>query len=472
MVLGQPCVTKFRSSHDPVVLLILSAIFSQPANGKQNSRILSLGVESMISNAIRILLFILCLFFSALFSSSEVAIISVTRAKVRTLLQKGDRRAETLAVLKKNPDHTLITILIGNNIVNVAAATLATSLAIDQFGDAGVGIATGVVVLLLLVFGEIGPKIFAVRATESLALRMAPLVHFLSRVFTPILWVYDRVSRSSQLTVAFAKPGITEEEIKGWIDLGKEEGAIEQDERELLYSVLEFSDTIAREVMTPRLDTVMIQDVATPDQAIRVFNETGYSRLPVYHDQIDNIVGVLNVKDVFPVIMSKKEGVRIKDLMQEPYLVPETKKIDDLLKEIRHRKAHMSIVLDEYGSFSGIVTIEDILEELVGEIQDEHDKEEPQLQQINDREWLVGGRIWVEDLNDELNLNLPVDESYETVAGLVTERLGHIPRKGESVYVQESGITFQVMQMRRNRITSLKLVFPEGSDKMGSTVPT
>jgi putative hemolysin len=417
-------------------------------------------VELMISITILILLFLVCLFFSAIFSSSEVAIISITRAKVRILLQAKERRAEHLAALKKKPDHTLITILIGNNIVNVAAASLATSIAIDIFGDAGVGIATFVVVLLLLVFGEIGPKIFAVRSTESLALRMAPFIHALSRLFFPFLWLYDRVSGTSHLTVAFAKPGITEEEIKGWIDLGKEEGAIEQDERELLYSVLEFSDTIAREVMTPRLDTVMIEDTQTPDQAIKVFNDTGYSRLPVFHDQIDNIVGILNVKDIFPVVLRRKEGVLIKDVMKEPYLVPETKKIDDLLKEMRQKKVHMAIVVDEYGSYSGIVTIEDILEELVGEIQDEHDREEPQLQQIEEGVYLVGGRMWVEDLNEELGLNLPIDESYETIAGLVTERLGHIPRKGESVHVEEAGVTCVVMQMRRNRIASIKLIIP------------
>ncbi|MDD1679897.1 MAG: hemolysin family protein [Methanomicrobiales archaeon] len=414
----------------------------------------------MISITVLTILFIVCLVFSAIFSSSEVAIISITRARVRLLLQTKDRRAEHLASLKKTPDHTLITILIGNNIVNVAAASLATSIAIDIFGDAGVGIATFVVVLLLLVFGEIGPKIFAVRATESLALRTAPFIHFLSRVFFPFLWIYDRLSGTSHLTVAFAKPGITEEEIKGWIDLGKEEGAIEQDERELLYSVLEFSDTIAREVMTPRPDTVMIEDTQTPDQAIKVFNDTGYSRLPVFHDQIDNIVGILNVKDIFPVVLRRKEGVQIKDVMKEPYLVPETKKIDDLLKEMRQKKVHMAVVVDEYGSFTGIVTIEDILEELVGEIQDEHDKEEPQLQQIEEGVYLVGGRMWVEDLNEELSLDLPITEDYETIAGLVTERLGHIPRKGETVYIEESGVTCVVMQMRRNRIASIKLISP------------
>ncbi|MDD1673430.1 MAG: hemolysin family protein [Methanomicrobiales archaeon] len=411
--------------------------------------------------ALQIFLFIVCLVFSAIFSSSEVSIISITRAKVRTLIQNGERRAEHLAALKKKPDHTLITILIGNNIVNVAAASLATSLAISTFGDAGVGIATFIVVLLLLVFGEIGPKIFAVRATETLALRMAPFIHTLSRLFYPFLWIYDRVSGSSNLTVAFAKPSITEEEIKGWIDLGKEEGAIEQDERELLYSVLEFSDTIAREVMTPRLDTVMIEDTNTPDQAIRVFNETGYSRLPVYHEQIDNIIGILNVKDIFPVVLRGKEGIQMKEVMKEPYLVPETKKIDELLKEMRHRKVHMAVLLDEYGSFSGIVTIEDILEELVGEIQDEHDREEPQLQQIEEGVYLIGGRMWVEDLNEQLNLNLPIAESYETVAGLVTEQLGHIPRKGESIQIEDNDITFVVIQMRKNRIASMKLVIAE-----------
>jgi CBS domain containing-hemolysin-like protein len=411
----------------------------------------------MTPEEIKILLFALCLLLSAFFSGSEVALISITKAKVRMLLAAGDKRAVALAALKKNPDHILITILIGNNIVNVAASALATSIAIDRFGDVGLGYATGVVVLLLLVFGEIGPKMYGVRFTDRFALTVARPIHLLTKAFSPILWVFDRLSHSSNLTAAFAKPAITEEEIKGWIDLGKEAGTIEQEEREMLYSVLEFGDTTAREVMTPRIDVVMVEEKSTIDHAINLFNESGFSRLPVYHEQVDNIIGILNVKDLFPTAFGRK-NLAIRDLMHEPFFAPESKKIDDLLKELQVRKIHMAIVLDEYGSFAGIVTVEDILEELVGEILDEYDKEEPEVQKAEDGTYLIDARAWVEDINDQLGLALPVHEAYETMGGLIIERLGHIPHKGEKVELTESGVVLQIVQMRAKRVERLKLL--------------
>ena len=384
--------------------------------------------------------------------------MSVTKAKVRALLKKGDKRAIALAALKKNTDHTLITILIGNNLVNVAAASIATSIAIDQFGDAGVGIATGIVVLLLLVFGEIGPKIFGVRVTDTLALKVAPSLHILSRIFFPFLWIYDHISHSSSLTRAFAKPAITEEEIKGWIDLGKEEGTIEPEEHDMLYSVFEFRDTLARDVMTQRPDVTLVEDSSSITEIMKIFKDSGFSRLPVFHDQVDNIVGVLNVKDMLSIVFENRVGIGVREIMSEPFFIPESKKIDELLKEMRHNKVHMAIVIDEYGSFVGVATIEDILEELVGEIQDEYDKEEPKFQQIGQGIYLVDGRTRVEDLNEELTITLPVHDAYETIGGLMTERLGHIPQKGEQVDIRESGVTLVVMQMKKSRISSLKMI--------------
>ncbi|HZD44381.1 MAG TPA: CNNM domain-containing protein, partial [Methanomicrobiales archaeon] len=212
---------------------------------------------------------------SAFFSGSEVALLSITRAKVHSLLIEGDKRAAALKTLKQSPDHLLITILTGNNIFNVAASTLAASIAIDRFGDAGVGIATGLTVFLLLIFGEIGPKLYSVRASDRIALAVARPINLLSRIFSPIFWLVDRISSTNTLARAFSKPSITEEEIKGWIDLGKEEGAIEEEQSEMLHSVFEFGDTTAREVMTPRLDVVLVRDTSSLEEAIHIFNETG-----------------------------------------------------------------------------------------------------------------------------------------------------------------------------------------------------
>jgi len=412
----------------------------------------------MIEDFLLLLLFILCLGLSAFFSASEVALISITRAKVRTLVNEQRPGSEALAELKEQPNRFLIAILIGNNIVNVAATALATAVTIRIFGDVGVGIATGAVVILLLLFGEIGPKTYATRNMERFALAVSQPIHMLCRILSPIIFAIDRVMGRRNDDEGQAEPAVTEDEIKEWIDVGKEEGAIEQEEREMLYSVLEFGDTTAREIMTPRVDVALIDDQTTLEEALHFFNETGFSRIPVYHDHMDNIIGVLNVKDVISSQIAGKKNIPIKDLMYDPFFVPESKKIDDLLKELQLRKVQIAIVLDEYSSFVGIVTVENILEELVGDILDEFDREEPEIQKISDGVYLVDAKVWVEELNDELSLSLPVSESYESLGGLIIERLGHIPHPGESVYIQESHISLVVTQMLSRRIVKVKLI--------------
>ena len=413
----------------------------------------------MIEDAVQILLFIICVILSAFFSSSEVALISITRAKVRTLVNEGKKGSKALAALKDKPDRLLITILIGNNIVNIAAAAIATAIAIRVFGDIGVGIATGLVVIILLVFGEIGPKIYATRASDSFALSVAPIIHFLSRILTPVIWLVERVSPKFGFGRETTEPSLTEEEIKEWIDVGKEEGTIEQGEQDMLYSVLEFADTTAREIMTPRVDVVAMEDTVSFEEAIRIFNETGFSRIPVYHDQIDNITGILNVKDVFSAMVSHRKDSTIQEVMYDPMFVPETKKIDDLLKELQVHRVQMAIVLDEYSSFVGIVTVEDILEEIVGDIMDEYDKEEPDVQTISEGVFVIDAQMWVDDVNERLEIDLPVAESYETIGGLIIDRLGHIPmHPGEKVEMSEGKITLVVLQMHGRRIVKVKVI--------------
>jgi len=413
----------------------------------------------MIENALEILLFVICILLSAFFSSSEVALISLSRAKVRTLVNEGRPGSKAVAALKESPEHLLITILIGNNIVNIGAASIATAIAIQMFGDIGVGIATGVVVIILLVFGEIGPKIYAARASDSFALTVAPLILFLSRIFTPLIWVVGRVSPKFGIGKETTEPALTEEEIKEWIDVGKEDGTLEQAEQDMLYSVLEFADTTAREIMTPRVDVIAMEDTVSFEEAIRIFNETGFSRIPVYHDQIDNITGILNVKDVFSAMVSRRKDSVIKEIMYDPMFVPETKKIDDLLKELQVHRVQMAIVIDEYSSFVGIVTVEDILEEIVGDIMDEYDKEEPEVQNISEGVFVVDAQMWVNEINERMEIDLPVDESYETIGGLIIDRLGHIPlHPGEKVEINDGRITLVVMQMHGRRIVKAKVI--------------
>src|SRR5271157_3532483 len=401
----------------------------------------------MIEDFFYLLLFIICILLSAFFSSSEVALISITRARVRTLANDNKPGAAALATLKENPDHFLITILIGNTIVNIAAAAIATA----------------IVVIILLVFGEIGPKIYATRAPDTFPRTIAPVILFLSRILSPVIWVVERLSPSFGVGKDTAEPAVTEDEIKEWIDVGKEEGTIEQDEKDMLYSVLEFGDTTAREIMTPRVDVILMEDATEIGEAIRIFNETGFSRIPIYHGQIDNITGVLNVKDVFSAMVSKRKDISIREIMYDPTFVPETKKIDDLLKELQVHRVQIAIVIDEYSSFVGIVTVEDILEELVGDIRDEYDREEPDVQKIAEGVYVLDAQMWVDDINDELGLGLPMDESYETVGGLLIDRLGHLPQHpGEKGGIEAGRITLVVMQMHGRRIVKIKcIVRPE-----------
>lgn len=417
---------------------------------------------------IEIILFFICLLLSGFFSSSEVALISITRAKVHALLSQGRKGAEALDILKRSTDTVLITILIGNNIANIAAASLATAIAIGIYGDVGIGIATGVTVILMLIFGEIGPKMYASRHIEELALRVSRPILYFSKAIYPVLWISDHIKQQFAFRPGVTEQVVTEEEIKEWIDVGEEEGTIEEQEREMLYSVLRFGDTTVREVMTPRVDVIMIGDTSTLENALSIFNETGFSRIPVYHEQIDNVIGLLNVKDIFAAAFRQQMDVTIKELMYEPCFVPESKKIDELLKELQVKKQHMAVVLDEYGSFAGIVTVEDMLEELVGEIMDEFDEEEPEVQQIEEGVYLVDARAWVGHLNKNLNLDLPLTDSYETLGGLVIDRLGYIPHRGEVAKIEESNIELIVMQMRGRRIVKVKMITTGRDEPDGS----
>ncbi len=413
----------------------------------------------MIDTSIALIIFVACLILSGFFSGSEVALISINPAKVRTLVEQKKKGSVALEHLKADPDRLLITILIGNNLVNIAAASIATAVAISIWGEIGVGVATFFTTLVLLTLGEIIPKTYASRSSEHVALLVARPILYMSYVLYPLFRILD-LGKKAFSRDQVIRPTVTEDEIKQWIDVGEEEGTIEEQEHEMLYRVFRFSDTITREVMTPRTDVVMI-DVEDPlEDSINIFNETGYTRIPVYDDQIDNIIGILNVKDVFEAIYSKREGVTIPDLIYEAYFVPETKDIDDLLRELQKKKLHIAIVINEYGTFAGIITVEDILEELVGEIMDEFDEEEPEIQKISDMVYIINAGAWVERVNETLNIHLPLDDSYETIGGLIINQLGHIPRKGEVVEIPESGIRLMVMRMADKRIEDLKLIFP------------
>ncbi len=419
------------------------------------------GVNQMVQfDPLSAAFFGICILLAAFFASAEVALISISRARVRTLVNDHRRGATALAELRADPDRILITTLIGTTFVCVAAAALATEVALAEFGPKGVPLAIAGTALALLVVGQIGPMIVAARFLDGVALRSAGPILFLSRIVSPVVRVLNRLSSTIGTADANGEPAVTEDEIREWIDVGKKEGTIEQGEQVMLYNVLDFGETTAREVMTPRMDVTMVEDTITLESTLTVFHETGISRLPVYHERVDNPVGVLNIKDVYAAVVTRTPNVRITDLAYDPYFVPETKKIDDLLRELQVRKVPMAIVMDEYGGFVGIVTIEDILEELVGDIMDEFDEEERSIEPGGEGIYLVDASVWVEDLNERLGVELPTGDAYETIGGLLIDRLGHIPHPGETVVLDESGTTLVVMQMRGKRIVRIKLLLP------------
>ncbi|HJJ44047.1 MAG TPA: hemolysin family protein [Methanocorpusculum sp.] len=402
-----------------------------------------------------IIIFIILLIVSAFFSASEVALVGINRAKVRSLADSG-KKGRRLEKLKNNPDHFLITILIGNNIANVGAAALATAVALEFFQNNGIAIATGVVTILLLIFSEIGPKTYANRKLEFVALLVATPIYFLTLLLSPFFFIYDKLRKND------IAPSVTEDEIREWIDVGEMEGAIEEDEKEMIYSVLRFNDTTAKEIMTPRPDVAVLEDTVTLEEAVRHFRETGFSRVPVYHEKTDNIVGTLNFKDLFNAYSTDNRKASVKTLMLDVYCVPESKKIDLLLRELQVRRVHMAIILDEFGGFSGVVTFEDILEELVGDIMDESDGDEvSDIIQVGDGLYMVDAQVRVAQLNDRFDISLPEDPgNYETIGGLVFSQLGHIPRLGESIPLQGEKITLVVTKMRGRQILKIKMILP------------
>ncbi len=406
-----------------------------------------------------IVLFVILLFLSAFSSASEVALVGLNRAKVKALADEG-KRGKRIEKLKENPDHFLITILILNNVVNTGTASLATAIALDLFGNAGIAIATGVVTLLILVFGEVGPKTYANTHQEQIALLVATPIYWLTVVLTPFFWVYDKARYIGKK--GDKNPAVTEDEIREWIDVGEMEGAIEEDEREMIYSVLRFNDTTAKEIMTPRPDVSMIPDSATLDEAVAYIRDTGFSRLPVYHETVDNIVGSINFKDVFNAYTSGDHTkLTVKNLMVDVYCVPESKKIDDLLRDLQVRRTHIAIVLDEFGGFSGVVTFEDILEELVGDIMDETDVDEVEdIIEVGAGMYMLDAQVRVSLLNERFEIALPEDSgNYETIGGLIFSMLGHIPRLGETVMIEEN-IALVVTKMRGRQILKVKMTFP------------
>ncbi|HEV8354571.1 MAG TPA: hemolysin family protein [bacterium] len=412
---------------------------------------------------------IVLLLLSAFFSGSETALFAANRLRMRQLSEEGNKRASLVVRLLEDPARLLTTLLVGNNIVNVATSVLTTAIFVAWFGvQRGTLYAILVVTTVLLIIGEIAPKTFAAKYADGLAQWVSGPIRWVGAALYPLIRALSAVSyllvRPLGGRVSLSSPLVTEDEIRLLIKMGEEEGVIQEDEREMIHSIFEWGDTVAREVMVPRIDIAAVEDTTPLDHVLRVVLEEGHSRIPVFHETIDEVVGVLYVKDLLSHLKAGRMQVQAKELMRPAYFIPETKRLDEVFREMRRKKVHMAIVLDEYGGTAGLVTIEDLLEEIVGPILDEYDvDEEKQIETVDAHTTLVNGRMSVEEVNELLGLELPV-EDVDTIGGFVYRLLGHVPVQGETVAFD--GVDISVERVDGNRITKIRIARREPTEPL------
>ena len=419
-------------------------------------------LDSGDSTGIQLAAVLILLMLSAFFSSAETALTTVNKMRVRTLAESGDKRAAMVAAVIEDPAKMLSTILIGNNIVNLSASSLMTTLTLRVFGNAAVGVATGVLTLLILVFGEITPKTMATLHAEKMSLRYAPAINLYIKVMTPFVFIINTLSdiilRILHIDPNAGNKQMTESELRTIVDVSHESGVIESDEKEMIYNVFDLGDAKAKDVMVPRVHVTFADVNATYEELIDIFREDKFTRLPIFEDTTDNVVGTINMKDLL--LYDKEKEFHIRDFMREAYFTYEYKNISELLVEMRQASFNIAIVLDEYGETSGLITLEDILEEIVGEIHDEYDEnEEDFIKQVGERDYIVEGSTNLDDLNDRLDLDL-TSEEYDSVGGFIIEHLDRLPEIGDGV-TTEDGIHLVVEKLDKNRIESVHLYLPE-----------
>jgi CBS domain containing-hemolysin-like protein len=411
---------------------------------------------------ITLLLFLFVL--SAFFSAAETALTSLSRIRLNRMIEDKVRGAGLVRDLKEDPSGFLSTILIGNNLVNIAASALATSITIRLFLARGwggtalaVSAATGVMTFLILTFGEIIPKTIALRKAESFSLLVAPIIITLRAVLKPLAYLIGFICRPFIYVFGGKAPEkgpfVTEEEIRMILATGEKEGVIEQEEREMITSIFEFGDTIVREVMTPKPDISAVDSKSTLEQIKKVIIDSGHSRIPIYEGTLDNVLGIIYAKD----LLKPGAAENLKELLRPAIFIPETKRVSELLHEMQAARTHLAIIVDEYGVTTGVVTLEDLIEEIVGEIHDEFEREEKMIEKIDKNTYIVDGRLSLKDLNDRLKLGLPEDEKeYDTIGGFVFSQLGKAPSVGHSIKYDD--LVISVERVLRRRITRVKIV--------------
>ncbi len=416
---------------------------------------------------IQLAVILLCIAGAAFFSSSETALTALSERRARQLVDSGEKRFRVLKLWVDKPNRVLTTLLIGNTVVNTLSAAVATLIAQRYTESRAIAISTFIISFLLLVFGEISPKTFAKHNAENWAPRAMRVVRVLDIAFFPATWILTHLSRAIVMAtghqVSRTGPFVTEEDITYLIDLGHEEGVLHRDERQMLASVFEFGDTVVREIMVPRTEMIAVRKDATADELMELVAQSGLSRIPVYADSIDNIVGILHTKDLLKLKAEGSSEIPVPKLMRKVFFAPELMPIANLLKEFQRRKTHMAIVVDEFGGTSGLVTLENVIEEIVGEIQDEHDDEEAQFRVLPDGHVLADGRLSIYDLGEKLGAEFPNSGNYETLGGFLTAQAGRLPTSGTQV--RWDGFEFHVREADERRVKRVEIVrVPEPSE--------
>lgn len=431
---------------------------------------------AVISPAIifQIVVLILLIVLSAFFSSAETAFSSANRIKMRSLADEGNKTAALVIKILDSYSKLLSAILIGNNVVNLSASSLATTIAIALSEPLGLqaslmtGLATGILTVVVLLGGEIVPKTWANLNADKIVLVYAPIIRFLMVVLTPVIFIVDKIS-TAILKLFRIDPNkknstMTENELRSYVDVSHEDGVIEEEEKEMIYNVFDFGDSLAKDIMIPRIDMVSVEDTATHKEVMELFRENMYTRLPVYHDSTDNIVGIINIKDFL--FVKDPEKFAIKDIMRDAYYTYEYKKTSDLMMEMRKSSSNIALVLNEYGSTEGMITLEDLLEEIVGEIRDEYDEDEETLiQDLGDNTYVVPGGMKLDDINNSIDTNF-TSEDYDSIGGLIIEKLDKLPEESETVTL-EDGTKLTVKTVNQNRIEEVLMKLPTVTEETG-----
>jgi len=417
-----------------------------------------------------IFLFIILIIFSAFFSGSESAYFSLSQIDLRRLREDQEKTARIRRILKlmENPKRLLMAILIGNTVVNVAAATVAALLT-NRFlmhgslGNGWIMIEIVVVTLVILVLSEVSPKVFAVKQSVRFAKQVSlPLSGFVM-VLTPVSVLFEKAvtAISTVFRIQKESPFIDQEAFKTLFQVGEDKGALDRTEREMIHSIFEFRETTAKEIMVPRMDMICVEKETPIETLLTLVREKGHSRIPVYDDKVDNIIGILYVKDLLPHMRDKTDVHSLANLVRKTYFVPESKMIDELLKDFQRERNHMAIVVDEYGGTAGLITLEDVIEEIVGEIRDEYDKEISLIKKVEKGVWLIEAKINIEELNEALGSEIPSAEDYESLGGFIFSQLGHIPQEKEEVTYDN--LKLIVEKVQGQRINKVRIIQQENN---------